>query len=73
VAKKIKALPKNTQIQLGVIGSEGKQTKKFNQPHALNLLRLKNSVWKIQDERFIFENNEIKRRPIQAEDSETKE
>ena len=72
MARKKKAQPKNPQIILGVIGSEDKQ-RPFEREHALNLLRLEGTVWEIQDENHIFQNNEIKRRPSETTNSKPEE
>lgn len=46
-------------ITLKVKGEE--RTQKFELPHALAILRLKNSAWEISDKDFIFEDNDIRR------------
>lgn len=37
--------------------------------HALKILRIHNTCWEIYDNRFIFENNDIKHRRSEGQDS----
>jgi hypothetical protein len=58
-------------IALRIKGTE--KQKEFSIDHALNVLRIPNSQWEIADKSYIFENNDIKRVPSQADNSAPKE
>lgn len=45
----------------------------FSILQAKKLLTLPNSAWKLDDEKFIFENNELQKRPNTKVDSSKKE
>lgn len=70
MAKKKSTSPIKTLIKLGVIGKVDKQ-QKFNPDHALKLLRLPNTQWEMADERYIFEDNEIRRKPSDSSNPTT--
>ncbi len=53
-------LPKNATVQLVAKGKYNRK-QKFELQHALRLLRLPNTQWELNDERYIFNDNDIKR------------
>jgi hypothetical protein len=58
---------RQTLVRLSTLG-EYKRKQKFELQTALKLLRLPNSQWELNDERFIFENNDIKRPTSEGKD-----
>ena len=64
--------PKNPQVTLRVKG-ESKRERVFSISHALQLLRLPKTGWEISDDKYIFENNDIKRRPSSKGNTESGE
>ena len=61
---------RQTLVQLSTLG-EYKRKQKFELPQALSLLRLSNTQWKLDDDKFIFENNDIKRPKSKGKDKPT--
>lgn len=61
---------RQTLVQLSTFG-EYKRKQKFELPNALSLLRLPNTQWKLDDDKFIFENNDIKRQTSKGKDRTT--
>jgi hypothetical protein len=61
-------LPANSKVTLKVKGENGKE-QKFEIGHALRLLRLPNSGWEINDSKYTFSGNDIKRNPSKGSDS----
>lgn len=61
---------RQTLVQLSTLG-EYKRKQKFELQHALSLLRLPNTQWKLDDDKFIFENNDIKRHKSKGKDNPT--
>lgn len=59
-----------TLVQLSTLG-EYKRKQKFELPQALSLLRLPNTQWKLDDDKFIFDNNDIKRPKSKGKDKRT--
>lgn len=65
-----KNLPKNAIVNL-VAKGKYKQERKFEFQHALKLLRLPNTQWELNDKRYTFEDNEIKRQSGKGNDTPT--
>lgn len=68
---KKKNLPKKAFVTLK---AKGKYNRKhdFELQHALRLLRLPNSGWELDDERYTFEKNDIRRVTSTSTDNSTK-
>lgn len=64
----MKKVIKNSLIELTTIG-EYKRTHSFEINHALKLLRLPNSMWRVTDENYQFTDNDIKRRKSEGKDT----
>jgi len=60
--------PRVAFIKLKAKG-EYKQNQSFETPIALKLLRLPNSAWELDDKRYTFEDNDIKRVTSKATNS----
>lgn len=75
MAKKVKdSTPKKAFIKLKAFSaSKGEVIKEFEKNHALAILRLPNSKWEIADERYIYSDNEIKRKPSDRGNKKPKE
>lgn len=65
-----KNLPKNATVKL-VAKGKYKREQEFELQHALKLLRLPNTQWELNDERYTFENNDIKRNSGGGNDTPT--
>ena len=72
MAKAKKKLPANSKVTLKVKGENGKE-QQFDIGHALRILRMPNSCWEINDSKYIFESNDIKRNPSKESNSSTEE
>ena len=71
MAKKAK-VPAKSKVQLSTSGKNARD-QVFELQHALRILQMPNSAWICNDPNFIFENNDIKRRPSKKEDSKPEE
>ena len=67
-----KRSPKVQEVTLCTKG-ENKRERKFAIAHALEILRLPNSQWEVSDDNYIFEGNDIKRRPSTGDTQKSKE
>lgn len=65
-------LPKKDTVKL-VSKGKYKRESIFETQHALSLLRLPNTAWELNDERFIFEDNDIKRQSGKRQNTPTEE
>ncbi len=60
--------PKKPQVTL----SSGGQERTFELSHALRILQMKKSAWSCVDKEFEFVDNDLKRKPKQGSDKESK-
>jgi len=54
--------PRKSFVNLKAKGAYAKE-QKFSEQQALVLLRLPNSAWELNDEKYTFEKNDLKRNP----------
>jgi len=71
VGVKKKNLPKKAFITLRAKGKDNRN-QEFKLQHALRLLRLSNSAWELNDERYTFEKNDINRVTSKGTDNSAK-
>lgn len=72
MAKANKKVAQPKTVKLVTTGDNAK-TIEFDIAHALRLLRMPKCQWKINDSKFIFDGNEIKRKPSKTTDSGAEE